>query len=120
MSTFKLSEDRKAGVVVLKASGRMTLDDGPEVLRDSIRALITQDTTRIVLDLSQVTYIDSAGVGALVSAFSSARSSGGNLVLAGLTRRLADLLEITKLNTVFETYSTSDQAVAQLADATPK
>jgi anti-sigma B factor antagonist len=119
MSTFQLSEDRKAGVVVLKASGELSLHDGPEGLRDSIHRLIDQGAKKIVLDLSQVPRIDSAGIGAIVSAYSSVRSAGGILVLANLTKRIADLLQITKLSTVFETYDTADEAVAKLASATP-
>ena len=97
-------------VVVVDISGRITLGEGSSTLRNLLRDLLSQGHKKIVLNLADVDYIDSAGIGELVSGFSSVTKNGGELKLLHLTRRVHDLLQITKLFTVFEVHS--DEAAA--------
>jgi anti-sigma B factor antagonist len=83
-------------------SGRITLGEGSVVLRDTIRDLIGKGQKKILLNLGDVTYIDSSGIGELVSAFTAVRREGGELKLLNLTKKVHDLLQITKLYTVFD------------------
>lgn len=89
------------GVTVLSLSGRVTLGDESGQLRSAIKGLLAQGKNRVVLDLADVTYIDSAGLGTLVAAYTSARNEGGEIRLAGVTKNFSELLNITKLVTVF-------------------
>jgi len=90
------------GVTVVDMSGRITLGEGSVVLRDTIRDLIGKGQKKILLNLGDVTYIDSSGIGELVSAFTAVRREGGELKLLKLTKKVHDLLQITKLYTVFD------------------
>jgi anti-sigma B factor antagonist len=90
------------GVAVVDMSGRITLGEGSVVLRDTIRDLIGKGNKKILLNLGDVTYIDSSGIGELVSAFTAVRREGGELKLLNLTKKVHDLLQITKLYTVFD------------------
>jgi anti-sigma B factor antagonist len=102
---------RDAGpVTVVDMSGRITLGDGSALLRKTLRDLLDQKRTRILLDLADVDYIDSSGIGELVSGYTSVTGRGGELKLLSLTKRVHDLLQITKLYTVFDVYS--DEQVA--------
>jgi anti-sigma B factor antagonist len=83
-------------------SGRITLGEGSVVLRDTIRDLVGKGNKKILLNLGDVTYIDSSGIGELVSAFTAVRREGGELKLLHLTKKVHDLLQITKLYTVFD------------------
>ena len=98
------------GIVVADCTGRIVFGEETAELRDRIRALISKGS-RIVLNLADVTYIDSGGLGTLVSLFITARNSGGAVKLARLTQRVGDLLQITKLLTVFEVYDSEEEAV---------
>src|SRR5712692_5491579 len=99
---MKTSSRQIDGVTVLDLSGRITLGEGSVVLRDTIRDLISRGEKRILLNLGDVTYIDSSGIGELVSAFTTVRNQGGELKLLNLTKKVHDLLQITKLYTVFD------------------
>jgi anti-sigma B factor antagonist len=99
------------GAAVLEAVGRITLGEGSTLLRNTVRSIAAKGK-RIVLDLSNAKYIDSSGIGELVSAFTSATNAGGSLVLCHPRCRVADLLAITKLATVYEVYSTIEEAVS--------
>ena len=99
-------------VCILDVSGKITLGDGSVVIRDSVRKLAADGTKKIVLNLGNVTYIDSSGIGELVSAFTSVSNAGGTLKLLNLTKRVQDLLQITKLYTVFEVFEDESAAVA--------
>lgn len=99
------------GVSVVDCSGRIVFGDETTLLRDRVKELLTTNS-RIVLNLSDVNYIDSGGLGMLVGLYTSARAAGGDAKLAGLTRRVKDLLQVTKLLTVFEVFDTVEQAVA--------
>lgn len=100
--TMKASTRQLNGVTVVDLSGRITLGEGSVVLRDTVRDLIGKGEKRILLNLGEVTYIDSSGIGELVSAFTTVRNQGGELKLLNLTKKVHDLLQITKLYTVFD------------------
>jgi len=98
------------GVTIVDLSGRIALGEGSAGLRDLIRNLVSEGNKKILLNLRDVDYIDSSGLGELVSAFTSMRSKGGELKLLNLTKRVHDLLQITKLYTVFDI--TDDEATS--------
>src|SRR2546430_1106544 len=98
------------GVTIVDLSGRIVLGDGSAALRDLVRNLISEGNKKILLNLRNVDYIDSSGLGELVSAFTSMRSQGGELKLLNLTKRVRALLQITKLLTVFDI--TDDEATS--------
>ncbi|MGH9669744.1 MAG: STAS domain-containing protein [Terriglobales bacterium] len=100
--SMKASQREVDGVTVMDLSGRITLGEGSVLLRDSIRDLIAKGSKKILLNLGDVTYIDSSGIGELVSAFTTVRNQGGELKLLNLTKKVHDLLQITKLYTVFD------------------
>jgi anti-sigma B factor antagonist len=107
-----LIEERVAGnAIILDLKGKMTLGEGDEVLRDKVNSLVLQGSKQIVLNLAAVPYIDSAGLGEIVRTFTTVSRQGGSLKLLGLTKRITDLLSITKLLTVFETYDNEAEAV---------
>jgi len=90
------------GVTIVDLSGRITLGEGSTMLRDIVRDMIAKGQKKILLNLGDVTYIDSSGIGELVSAFTTVRNGGGELKLLNLTKKVHDLLQITKLYTVFD------------------
>ena len=105
-------DERKLGdVTILDMKGKMTLGDGDELLRAKINAIIQAGAKKIVLNLGDVPYIDSAGLGEVVRTYTTVSRQGGVLKLLNLTKRIQDLLAITKLLTVFETYDTEAEAV---------
>jgi anti-sigma B factor antagonist len=99
---------------VLRCEGRITLGEGSVSFRDAARETLRKGAKFVVLDLGGVDYIDSSGIGELVSAYTVARNSGANLVLAGLRTRVSDLLQTTKLNTVFQVFDSADAALDSL------
>ena len=99
------------GVTVLELNGRITLGEESGQLRTKLKDLLSQGKTRLVLDLSEVSYIDSAGLGTLVAGFTSAQNQGANLKLASLTKRFNEQLNITKLVTVFDVFDNVQDAV---------
>jgi anti-sigma B factor antagonist len=100
--TMKSSTRQVNGVTIVDLSGRITLGEGSVILRDTVRDLVGKGQKRILLNLGDVTYIDSSGIGELVSAFTTVRNQGGELKLLNLTKKVHDLLQITKLYTVFD------------------
>ena len=98
------------GIVVVDCAGRIVIGEETSELRNQVKALISEGG-RVVLNLGEVNYIDSGGLGTLVSLYTSARSAGGAVKLARLTSRVGDLLQVTKLLTVFEVYETEEEAV---------
>jgi anti-sigma B factor antagonist len=98
------------GIVAVDCAGRIVFGEETAELRDRVKALIAPGS-RIVLNLADVTYIDSGGLGTLVSLFITARNVGGSIKLARLTQRVGDLLQITKLLTVFEVHNSEEEAV---------
>jgi anti-sigma B factor antagonist len=108
---MKASTRQVDGVMVVDLSGRITLGEGSVILRDTVRDLISKGEKRILLNLGDVTYIDSSGIGELVSAFTTVRNQGGELKLLKLTKKVHDLLQITKLYTVFDVKDDEAQAI---------
>jgi len=104
---------RDVGVVtVVDIGGRITLGEGSALLRKTIRELLDEGRTKIVLNLADVNYIDSSGIGELVTAFTTVKKNGGDLKLLYLTKKVHDLLQLTKLFTVFDVYSDENAAVS--------
>jgi anti-sigma B factor antagonist len=105
-------EERVVGnVTILDLKGKITLGEGDEALKDKVHSLMNQDKKRILLNLAGVPYIDSAGLGEVVRTYTTVSRQGGQLKLVNLTKRITDLLMITKLLTVFETFDTEDEAL---------
>ena len=100
--TMKSSTRQVNGVAIVDLSGRITLGEGSVVLREVVRDLLGKGQKRILLNLGDVSYIDSSGIGELVSAYTTVRNQGGELKLLNLTKKVHDLLQITKLYTVFD------------------
>jgi anti-sigma B factor antagonist len=98
------------GIVVVDCAGRIVFGEESTGLRHRVRALISSGS-RIVLNLGEVTYIDSGGLGTLVALYTTARNSGATIKLANLTKRVGDLLQVTKLLTVFDVYNNEEEAV---------
>ena len=109
--TMKSSTRQVDGVTIVDLSGRITLGEGSIVLRDTVRDLIGKGNKKILLNLGDVNYIDSSGIGELVSAFTTVRNQGGELKLLNLTKKVHDLLQITKLYTVFDVKDDDTAAV---------
>jgi anti-sigma B factor antagonist len=106
----KLSTRQVGDVTVVDVAGRITLGEGSSALRETLRDLVGKSHKKILLNLGDVTYIDSSGIGELVSGFTTVTNQGGQLKLLNLTKRVKDLLQITKLYTVFDVHD--DEAAA--------
>ncbi len=105
-------DERVVGdVVVLDVKGRVMLGEGDEILRDKVNSLLGQGKKKLVLNFAEVPYIDSAGLGEVVRTYTTVSRQGGQLKLLNLTKRITDLLAITKLLTVFDTYDSETEAV---------
>ena len=114
--SVKLSIRQMNDVSVVDVSGRITLSDGSSTLRDALRAMASEGRKKILLNLKDVFYIDSSGLGALVSSFATLTNQGVQLKLLNLTHRVKDLLMITKLLTVFDVYDSEETAIRSFAD----
>jgi anti-sigma B factor antagonist len=110
-AAMQIDERVVDGVMILDLKGKMTLGEGDELLKDKINSLIQQDQKKLLLNLEGVPYIDSAGLGEIVRTYTTVSRQGGKLKLLNLTKRIQDLLAITKLLTVFETYENEQEAV---------
>ena len=105
-------EERTVGdITVLDLKGKMTLGEGDELLKDKINSLMNQGRGKILMNLGEVPYIDSAGLGEIVRTYTTVSRQGGTMKLVNLTKRITDLLAITKLLTVFETYDNEAEAL---------
>lgn len=113
--SVKLSSRQVGDVTVIDAVGRITLGEGASAFRDTIKDLAAKGNQKLLLNLGEVSYIDSSGIGELVSGFTTVTNHGGQLKLLGLTKRVKDLLQITKLYTVFEVYDDEASAVRSFA-----
>src|ERR1700733_485223 len=100
--SMKVATRQVDGIVVLDLSGRITLGEGSVTLRDAVKDTLAKGSKNILLNLADVDYIDSSGLGELVSAYTSVKNQGGELKLLHLTDKVHDLLQITKLYTVFD------------------
>ena len=103
------------GVTILDLSGKITLGEGSGTLRDAVRDIVAKGSKKILLNLGEVTYIDSSGLGELVSAYTAVKNAGGDLKLVNLTKKVSDLLVITKLATVFDVKDDEANAVGSFA-----
>ena len=109
--SVKLSTRQIGDVSVVDVAGRITLGEGSSALRDSVREMVGKGQKKILLNLGEVSYIDSSGIGELVSAFTTVTNGGGQLKLLNLTKRVKDLLQITKLYTVFDVHESEVSAI---------
>ena len=109
--SVKLTIRQVGDVTVIDAAGRITLGEGASTFRDTIRDLAAKGDKKILLNLGEVSYIDSSGIGEMVSGFTTVTNHGGQLKLLGLSKRVKDLLQITKLYTVFEVFDDEASAV---------
>jgi anti-sigma B factor antagonist len=98
-------------VTIIEAAGRITLGENVEILRDQIHQLAAKGRHKVLLSLAEVSYIDSSGIGEMVSSFTTMSNLGGSLKLLKLTKRIRDLLQITKLYTVFDVFEDEAEAV---------
>ena len=114
---LNIVEKEVSGVNVVQLAGRVTLGEESNQLRTKLKEVLAAGKTRLVLDLAEVSYIDSTGLGTLVAGFTSAQNQGANLKLANLTKRFKEQLHITKLVTVFEVFDTVEAAVQSFAAA---
>ena len=108
---MQIAERESGAVTVLDLSGRITMGEDGNLLKDKLQSLLHQGKKNILFNLAQVSYVDSAGLGAIVSAYTTVTREGGALKLANVTKKLQDLLSITKLLTVFETFDSEAEAV---------
>jgi anti-sigma B factor antagonist len=107
---LKLSTRVEDGVTIVDCNGRIVFGEESALLRDTMKKLISE-SSQIVLNLSGITYIDSGGLGTLVALYTTAHNAGGSVKLANLTQRVGDLLQVTKLLTVFEVYDSQEKAI---------
>jgi anti-sigma B factor antagonist len=107
---LKLNTRVENGVTIVDCDGRIVFGEESALLRDTLKKLIVENS-RIVLNLSGISYIDSGGLGTLVALYTTAQNAGGSVKLANLTQRVDDLLQVTKLLTVFEVYDSEEKAV---------
>jgi len=112
---MQIEERVVGGVTILDLSGKMTLGEGDELLREKIASLVNAGQKSLFLSLEGVPYIDSAGLGEMVRSYTTVSRQGGKLKLLNLTKRIEDLLSITKLLTVFETFDSEAEAIQSYA-----
>lgn len=112
MAELNISERQVGNVTILDMDGKITIGEGSVALRTAIRRLLEEGKKKILLNLANVGYIDSSGIGELVSSYTAINKEGGQLKLLNLTQKLQDLLTITKLLTVFDVYDSESEALA--------
>ena len=112
MAELNISERQVGDVTILDMDGKITIGEGSVALRTAIRRLLEEGKKKILLNLAKVNYIDSSGIGELVSSYTAIGKESGQLKLLNLTQKLQDLLTITKLLTVFDVYESEDEALA--------
>ena len=113
--SVKLNTRQVDDVTVIDVSGRITLGEGPSAIREELRDLTSKGNKKILLNLSEVAYIDSTGIGELVAGFTTVANDGGTVKLLGLTKRVKDVLLITKLYTIFEVFEDEAEAARSFA-----
>jgi anti-sigma B factor antagonist len=112
MAELNISERQVGDVTILDLDGKVTIGEGSVALRTAIRRLLEEGKKKILLNLAKVGYIDSSGIGELVSSYTAINKEGGELKLLNLTQKIQDLLTITKLLTVFDVYESEEEALA--------
>jgi anti-sigma B factor antagonist len=108
---LKLSKRTVDGILAVECNGRIVFGEESGLLRDEVKKVIADGNKRIVLNLGEVNYIDSGGLGTLVALHTTAHNAGGTIKLANLTKRVGDLLQVTKLLTVFEVHNSEYEAL---------
>jgi anti-sigma B factor antagonist len=111
MAHVTISEREVGDVTVLDLSGKITIGEGSVQLREAVRGLLERGKKQVLINLGGVDYVDSSGIGELVSCFTTTKNQGGQLKLLNLTKKIRDLLQITKLLTVFETFDDEAEAI---------
>lgn len=114
---FQIVEKESNGVTVLELAGRLVLGEESSQLRNRLRETLEKGKTQVVIDLGEVSYIDSGGLGTLVAGYTSAQNQGVNIKLSNLTKKVSEQLHITKLVTVFEVFDSTDAAVKSFTPA---
>lgn len=109
---LKMNTREVKDIIVIDLNGQITLGEASAALRDEVRDQLNQNFSKMLLNLADVTYIDSAGLGELTAAYTSVRNRGGELKLLNLTKRVQDLMQITKLYTVFDVHDDEKKAIA--------
>jgi len=109
---MEIQERTLENVVILDLTGKMTIGEGDELLKERINSLMQQGHRNLLLNLEGVPYVDSAGLGEIVRTYTTVSRQGGKLKLVNLTKRITDLLAITKLLTVFDTFESEAEAVS--------
>jgi anti-sigma B factor antagonist len=113
--SVKLNSRQVGDVTVIDVAGRITLGEGSSAIRETMRDLSAKGNKKILLNLSEVAYIDSTGIGELVAGFTTVANDGGTVKLLGLTKRVKDVLLVTKLYTIFEVFEDEAEAVRSFA-----
>lgn len=108
---MKIAEREVGGVTILDLHGKILIGEGDDALRDAVNRLVDSGKTKLLLNLAEVPYVDSAGLGEIVRCYTTVSRKGGRLKLLNLTKKIQDLLSITKLLTVFETYDSEQEAI---------
>ena len=111
MAHLSIDERTAGSVTILELDGQITIGDGSVQLREAVRKLLEQGHKNLLIDLGKVDYVDSSGIGELVSCYTTTKNQGGQLKLLNLTKKIQDLLSITKLLTVFETFESESDAL---------
>ena len=112
---MKIVEREVGNVTILDLKGKILIGEGDDALRDAVTRVVQSGKTRILLNLAEVPYVDSAGLGEIVRCYTTVSKNGGKLKLINLTKKIQDLLAITKLLTVFETYDSEEEATRSFA-----
>ena len=112
MAQLNINQREAGNVTILDLSGKITIGEGSVQLREAVRGLLDSGHKAILLNLGDVSYVDSSGIGELVSSYTTTSNNGGHLKLLNLTKKIQDLLMITKLLTVFQVYDSEQEAVA--------
>ena len=111
---MKLTSREQDGIVILEPKGKIMGGPDATSLRESVRDLINEDKKRVIIDLAGVDWMNSTGLGILISCLTTLKNSGGELKLSNVTEKIKSLLTITKLITVFDAYDSTDEAIAAL------
>ena len=115
MAELNITERQAGDITILDMDGKVTIGEGSVALRTTIRRLLGEGKKKILLNLGRVGYVDSSGIGELVSSFSAVNRESGSLKLLNLTQKIQDLLAITKLLTVFDVYDSESEAVSNFS-----
>jgi anti-sigma B factor antagonist len=108
---MKIEKRKKGDVVILDLKGKILIGEGIDVLRDSINETISEQETKVLLNFAEVPYLDSTGLGEVVRSYTSIKKTGGVVKIVNLTNKVRDLLSVTKLITVFDTFENEDKAI---------